>query len=219
MDLCWLEQNERDVPSDDAWLSGGEQSRLATLHVPKRRRDWRVGRWTAKCLVAAYLNMPRESMVLAGVEVRAAPSGAPEVFLHGCRAPLSLSLSHSDGIGLSVIADAPAEVGCDLEKVEPRSPAFLTDYFTRSEQDLVAQTPAGDRDRLVTLLWSAKESALKLMRSGLREDPCGLQALPELLETGLGEWRRLSVMHARAGLLSGWWRESGNFVRTILMKS
>jgi 4'-phosphopantetheinyl transferase len=211
MDLRWHEQTEHDMPFGDEWLSAAEQSRLATLRIPKRRRDWRLGRWTAKSAVAAYLNIPRESL-----EVRAAPCGAPEVLLNGARAPLALSLSHSNGVGFCVVAPTGAELGCDLEKIEPRTPAFLSDYFTASEQKFVAQSPASDRDRLVTLLWSAKESTLKAMRCGLREDPCSLEVgLPALRHTDPGGWRRFSVKHARAGVLQGWWRHSNDFVRTI----
>ncbi len=37
------------------------------------------------------------------------------------------------------------ELGCDLEVIEPRSEAFLSDYFTAEEQALVARAHATDR--------------------------------------------------------------------------
>ena len=61
-------------------------------------------------------------------------------------------------------------MGCDLEMIEPRSDAFVADYFTVEEQALVARASAADRSRLLALLWSAKESALKALRAGLRLD-------------------------------------------------
>ena len=63
-----------------------------------------------------------------------------------------------------------AELGCDLEIVEPRSDAFIADYFTAEEQALIERTSAADRSLLLALLWSAKESALKALRAGLRLD-------------------------------------------------
>lgn len=190
---------------------------LAHLSLWKRRRDWRLGRWTAKCAVAAYLDLPPDSQILAGVELRPALSGAPELFLRGRATALALSLSHSAGCGLCALAPAPADVGCDLEQIERRSPAFLADYFCCSERKLVAETPAADRDRLVTLLWSAKESALKAMRCGLREDTRSVHATPaDLLETRDGDWRRLSVTHTSGASFFGWWRESRNLVWTVL---
>ena len=98
-------------PLGTQWLSGSERARLDGLHIPKRRADWRLGRWTAKCAVAVYLKLSREPEALAAVELRPAPSGAPEVFLHGRPAPVALSLSHSRGTGLCAIAPAGAAGG------------------------------------------------------------------------------------------------------------
>jgi 4'-phosphopantetheinyl transferase len=217
VDIYWLEQSESDVPSEDGWLSGDERIRLDRLHVPKRRADWRLGRWTAKYAVAVYLNLPRDPEALAGVELRPAPSGAPEVFLHGRPAPVALSLSHSRGLGLCVIAPAGVEVGCDLETVEPRISAFLTDYFTDEERNLVSRTPAASRDRLVTLLWSAKESALKALRCGLRLDTRSVRAAPsDVLEARDDGWHPVSATHTSGRTFRGWWRDSGDLVRTVV---
>jgi 4'-phosphopantetheinyl transferase len=217
MKVCWFEQRDGEVPFGDEWLSEGERLRLAGLRSPKRRRDWRLGRWTAKCAVAAYLKLPHASRVLARIELRPAPSGAPEVFFHGQPAPLALSLSHSGGRGLCAIAPAPADVGCDLEQIEPRTTVFLVDYFLDSEQELVRQTPVAMQAPLVTLLWCAKESALKAMRCGLREDTRSLHATPaDFPETYAGDWHALSVTHTSGARFFGWWRESRNLIRTIL---
>lgn len=217
MHVYWLEQSDGDVPFGDAWLSGSERARLDGLHIPKRRADWRLGRWTAKCAVAAYLNLARDSAPLAAVELRPAPSGAPLVFIHGRPAAVALSLSHSHGIGLCAVAPPGAGVGCDLETVEPRSPAFLADYFTGEERSLVARTPAAVRDRVLTLLWSAKESTLKALGCGLRLDTRSVNAAPAgFLQTGDGEWRRVSVAHIGGSTFHGWWRVSRDVVYTVV---
>ena len=57
MNVYWLEQSDGDVPVGDGWLSAGERATLDRLRIPKRRADWRLGRWTAKCAAAAYLNL------------------------------------------------------------------------------------------------------------------------------------------------------------------
>ena len=55
--IHWLIQSLDDCPEilrDDltpVWLGEAEQQRLATFKVEKRRRDWLLGRWTAKNLV------------------------------------------------------------------------------------------------------------------------------------------------------------------------
>jgi 4'-phosphopantetheinyl transferase len=155
--------------------------------------------------------------VLATVEVRPSLSGAPEVFRHDQSVPLSISLSHSGGRGFCAIAPHGTQVGCDVEKVEPRSAAFLADYFTPEERLLVARTPAAKRDLALTLLWSAKESALKALHCGLREDTLSVRATPSgLLEMTSGEWRRLSVEQDGGRTSYGWWRASPDFVHTVL---
>jgi 4'-phosphopantetheinyl transferase len=217
VDVCWLEQNDSDVPFGDWWLSESERAGLEWLHIPKRRADWRLGRWTAKQAVTVYLNLPRNQQVLAGVELRPAPSGAPEVFLHGRAAPMQLSLSHSRGVGLCTIARVEAELGCDVEAVEPRSPGFLADYFTDEEQELVARTPVAERDQVLTLLWSIKESALKALRCGLRADTRSVSAAPAgFLQTHGDEWSPVSAAHIGGRNFYGWWRLSHSLVRTIV---
>ena len=217
MDIHWLEQNLCDVPPGDLWLNTAERAQLEWLHIPKRRADWRLGRWTAKCAVAFFLKLPCLPEALAGIELRAAPSGAPEVFLLGQPARLVLSLSHSHGAGLCAIAPAGAELGCDLEAVEPRNPAFLSDYFTDEEQRLVAQTPPTRRDQVLTLLWSAKESALKALRCGLRADTRSVTAAPaDILSTRSDEWRPVSATLMNGQTFRGWWRESRGLVWTVL---
>jgi len=215
--IGWFEQIESDVPFGDGWLSAGERACLDGLRIPKRRADWRLGRWTAKCAVSLYLKLPGDPKALAAVEVRPAASGAPQVFLHGKPAPVELSLSHSGGTGFCVVAPPGAEVGCDLERVEPRSPAFLADYFTDEERQLVARTPATKRDQMLTLLWSAKESALKALHCGLRLDTRSVNAIPAgCSHTEGAEWRRVSVAHSGGRCFCGWWRQSRDFVYTIV---
>jgi 4'-phosphopantetheinyl transferase len=216
VNVYWLEQNVSEAPAGDEWLSGSERARLNGLRIPKRRADWRLGRWTALCALSRYWHLARDSEPLAGLELRPASSGAPRVFFHGSPAPVMLSLSHSGGAGLCAIAPPAVEVGCDLETVEPRSAAFVADYFTAEERNLVARTPAALRDRTVTLLWSAKESALKALGCGLRADTRWVNATPDsFLETG-EEWRRLSVTHITGRTFCGWWRESRQLVRTVV---
>lgn len=216
MDVCWLEQNAGDVPAGHWWLSETELAHLDRLHIPKRREDWRLGRWTAKYAVAIHLNLARNEQVLRTVELRAMPSGAPEVLLHSRPAPVQLSLSHSAGVGLCTVARAGGGLGCDLELVEPRSRVFVTDYFTAEEQELIAAAPEVSRDQLVTLLWSIKESVLKALGCGLRLDTRSVNAAPACFPPALaGDWNSMSAQASRRNFY-GWWRISRDLVRTII---
>jgi hypothetical protein len=122
----WLTRWLADVPPDDGWLSPGEREVLAGLRVEKRRSDWRLGRFTAKTAVARWLGVP-----ISHVEIVAAADGAPEARLDGGAAPVSPSLSHHAERALVVVGDAATSLGCDLELIEPRSRAFVSDWSLR----------------------------------------------------------------------------------------
>ena len=88
-----------------------------------------------------------------------------------------------------------AELGCDLEIIEPRSDAFVADYFTTEEQALIARASAADRPRLLALLWSAKESALKALHEGLRLDTRCVIVSPFDESFDLNGWSPLRVRY------------------------
>ena len=217
MEVSWLEQTAQDVPTENFWLSAKESLCLERMRFPKRRADWRLGRWTAKCAVSAYLNLPRHAAALAAVEVWPAPSGAPEIYIASRPTPVTISLSHSGDCGLCAVAGSEVELGCDLETVEPRSPAFLADYFTAEERSLVAQAAAAERDWLLTLLWSAKESVLKALRCGLRSDTLSVStSLVEERVERVSGWHPFSSRHTGGRTFRGWWREGGGLMWTVV---
>ena len=221
----WLEQSEAHVPSGDQWLTASERSRLASLRFDKRRREWRLGRWTAKRAVASCLHLPLDAHTLQDVEIRALPSGAPEVLLFQERANLCISVSHRAGRAFCVLGLSGAELGCDLELVERRGDSFVTDFFTASEQKLVNRASPEERPMLVTLVWSAKESALKALKVGLRMDTTSLDVsfMDSTFNRGnhsyqddRAPWSRLSLRNATGQILRGWWRWADDLVRTVV---
>jgi 4'-phosphopantetheinyl transferase len=236
VNVYWLEQSQADAPSQNHWLSAPEALRLASMRIARRQNDWRLGRWTAKCAVSAYLELPRGHQDLAAIEIRAASSGAPEVFLGVEPLPVSISISHRDGIAVCAVAEAGVALGCDLELTEPHSDAFVADYFSPDEQAFVAREPAADRSRLVSLLWSAKESALKALHAGLRLDTRSvIVSLTDALSSATAEssqvfadrlisphppllcsWRPLHVHQVDRPVFAGWWQHSGDLLRTMV---
>jgi len=215
IDVYWLEQTEADVPLRDIWLSASEIDRLNTLRFSKRRGDWRLGRWTAKNAVASYLRLSGEPRSLAEIEIVSSGSGAPEVFLSHQPAEIAISLSHRAGVASAAIACFNIALGCDLEIIEPRSAAFLSDYFTAEEQSLVVGAGA-KRDVVLSLLWSAKESALKALRAGLRMDTRCVSVYLSNLRCEVSEWQHLQVRHVSGQVFYGWWKQSRGLVRTLV---
>jgi len=215
MNVYWLEQIQGDVPPGNDWLSASETARQNALRFAKRRADWTLGRWTAKRALAAYLNLPAQPLVLAKIEVYPTASGAPEGFVDERPAAVAISLSHRDGRAICAVAQFGVELGCDLEVVESRGEAFLSDYFTAGEQALVARAPAADQTRLVTLLWSAKESTLKALKTGLRLATQSVVVSPES-SFDVNGWSPVQALYTGRRMFHGWWRHTDNILRTLV---
>jgi 4'-phosphopantetheinyl transferase len=234
MNVYWLEQAEADVPLEDRWLSAREMLSLSGLRFAKRRADWRLGRWTAKRAIADCLGLPADLSALADTEIRTAPSGAPQVFFAGQTQPVTISISHRAGTALCTVALSRDSLGCDLEMIERRSDAFTADYFTINERALVESTLVEHQPLLVTLLWSAKESALKALGTGLRLDTNCLEVsfietllphsqqhrqdlhLVPMLSVDTDQWRPLRLRYCKTQVFGGWWRYTDGMVRTVV---
>ena len=213
--VVWLSRSIDDVPASADWLSPEEASRIETLRFAKRRTEVRLARWTAKQAVVRALGLDDDSATLAAIEIRAASTGAPMLFVRGERSPVSVSMSDRADWAVCVLSHAQVGVGCDLELVEPRSAAFVRDWFTPAEQELVHGVAAGEqRDLLCNLVWSAKESALKVLQTGLRRDTRSV-SVDVVDRDGLQRWARLVVRSEEGATFPGWWCRYGDFLLTL----
>jgi len=219
MEVYWLEQSEKNVPAIDDWLSPKEQALRNAMPLAKRRTDWRLGRWTAKNAVALYflyLQVPTDSQVLAGIEIRSASTGAPEAYFGDQPAAATISLSHRAGIAACAVTMPGVELGCDLEMVEPRCDAFVSDYFTTAEQSFIAQAAVADRPLLLAMFWSAKESALKALHEGLRLDTRSVIVNPGDVAFDSRGWSAMQVHYDDRRTFLGWWQHRDGLVRTVV---
>ncbi|MBN8636608.1 MAG: 4'-phosphopantetheinyl transferase superfamily protein [Anaerolineae bacterium] len=227
MMIHWLIQTIDDHPAlkhatpPEGLLSDQEWGIFTQLKTEKRAHDWLMGRWTAKQLLHQLTN---------------APHSAIRIFNHANGAPYcpdfpqySLSISHSgDHAVCAVIEGEGLQVGVDLEHIEPRIDAFVEDYFTPEEQASIHQCE--DKDRLITLLWSAKEAALKALHIGLNIDVRAINC--SLGMEAAEDWNPLTVSYAQPdslttnwydgvpktsrGQASGWWRQEGEYMLTLI---
>jgi 4'-phosphopantetheinyl transferase len=221
-------------------LSEPEQQRLVELKTMKRRSDWLIGRWTAKHLIQSYIE--RQTGVpplLHWLTVMNDPDGAPHIIadcrlqiadcdvnLQSAICNLQLSISHCDGHAFCALSDTcGTQIGVDIERIEPRAETFAQDYFTAHELDQLRAAPPENRDTLVTLIWSAKEAALKALRLGLTVDTrkvsCTVAPMPQ---AGVA-WAALGVRAApalhgeRDCIFQGCWRQFGQYVLTMVVMS
>ena len=209
----WLARGEDQLPATEDWLSAAERSRAGALSYTKRRTDFLLGRWTLKLAIAKVLGWPDDPAELARIEGRNAPSGAPRLYIDGQPADRGVSLTDRAGCAICLMADRTVAIGCDVEIVEPRSDAFVRDYLTQAEQRLVG-TAGPARDMAANLIWSAKESALKVLTTGLRRDTRSVEVTVTDLNPPERTWSALRVRTAEGEVFPGWWRRSGTFLVT-----
>ena len=212
MTIRWRLLSVSALPEGDDWLGPEEQKVSAGFRFPKRRSEWKLGRFVAKRAVASFAGIDD----LVRIQIIGAEDGAPEAFIDGQRIDSGISISHREKLAACVISQG-RRVGCDLEAVEPRSSRFVNDFFTERERRAVETMADAHRDRHVALTWSAKESALKVLRVGLRRDTRSVEVEiddVEAVETG---WHPLLATVSPEGrTFRGWWRQEDEVVLTIL---
>lgn len=134
--ITWTLVAADQMPDGDDWLSEAEHRDQEKLRVPKRRAEWRLGRWAAKRALVAWWEsgapggaspssegapveaarqQPTSESVVSPfgdpdamdrLEIHTAEDGAPEARLDGGPLPVVLSLSHRAGSALAVVAPA-----------------------------------------------------------------------------------------------------------------
>lgn len=205
--LRWLARGEQDLPEGRDWLSAAEAEVCARMRFTKRRREFQTARWAAK---QAMATLPDCAVDPALLEVRHHPSGAPEAWADRRPLPVGISLSDRAGWAVCLLGLEPGAVGCDLELVEPRSAAFVRDYFTAAERRFIR-----DDDLRANLLWSAKESALKVLRTGLRRDTRTVEVSISCAAPESSGWCPLTVCVDQTRTFTGWWARYNDFLLTV----
>ena len=206
--VTWLAAGLDAVPQHDDWVDSALAERLDRMRFTKRYSESRLARWTAKNAVALTLGIKPTTAALRDVVVTNAADGAPEV--RSGATPLHIALTDRGDWAVCMLVAPPRRIGCDLEIVEPRSPAFLRHYFTSREQ---AEVAASDEPHLTAnLIWSAKESALKVMRTGLRRDTRSVEVTLRAVTSG--GWQPLEIAEQSGRRFVGWWMGFGSFLLT-----
>ncbi len=229
--IHWLVQTTQNHPAlmqgvpPQGLLAPVEADKYASLKTEKRRRDWLLGRWTAKHLVQQVLNEHGRPVSLDQVAIRNRETGEPYLQLlsdfDSREFPFTISISHSANHAVCAVTERPFwPIGIDLEKIEPRGESFVQDYFTQDEQQLVNQATTEVRNTLITAMWSAKEAALKALHLGLQADTRAVNCLIQPEGKRPLTWTPFTIQLDTAKLgqppmLSGWWRTIDDFVLTV----
>jgi 4'-phosphopantetheinyl transferase EntD len=166
-------------------LSANERAKYLSLPSRSRKESWLAGRLAAKHIFLNRLEMSEESLgqqwrpsltVLTAEALTAyspwmyrqaevlSDDGRPSLVWCGRQRPENISLSHAGGVSCASIA-AGAPTAIDIETAVERVGAFYRTNFTEAEREWAHRGAAGERVRsnwYFTLLWTLKESVLKL---------------------------------------------------------
>ncbi|MBI3550748.1 MAG: 4'-phosphopantetheinyl transferase superfamily protein [Elusimicrobia bacterium] len=146
-------------------FSQGEREVCTGLKTAKRRRDWIAGRVAVKRLVRRKLAAAGVRVPLHQIEVYNRPSGEPYVqlppnVLKGL--DVRISISHSSQYALAALANG-VRLGADVETIERRDKSWLELMAHESEAfEALQENPTAQ-----TVLWTMKESILKVLGVGL----------------------------------------------------
>lgn len=230
--IRWRIQSIADHPNvaagrpPDGLLTATEWARYRGYHSARRRRDWLLGRLTAKQLVQdAIVRTAGFTPRLDSFSIAQDPGGAPYV-ASACpalacqatdgRLPLRLSISHSQDYALAALvlpAPPTTALGVDIEIVDHRNPFIHGDPLTPDEQHRIAAAPQTRQSLMATAMWSAKEAAAKAIQLELRDNPHTIQVI--LRPPGLRMWQPFGVEfctrparthRAAMAAVYGWWR-------------
>ncbi|MBX4966836.1 4'-phosphopantetheinyl transferase family protein [Rhizobium binae] len=157
-------QNESDEKRWMGSLSSNERERAATYRFERDRTSFIAGRYLLRQVLSAHTETQPDKVLLQA-------DAHGKLRVEG-RDGLQFSLSNADGMVAVAVTSECERVGIDCERADAEiEAAALTNYCRLDERHWLDQLPAGERPRAAVALWTLKESHLKALGVGLRQDP------------------------------------------------
>ncbi|HKY02948.1 MAG TPA: 4'-phosphopantetheinyl transferase superfamily protein [Burkholderiales bacterium] len=164
IDLWLLRYESVALAGGPAWFSEEEHARLASMHHPRRRLEFVLGRRLLRhALQSRYPNAFR------GWRVEAPETGRPFLETEDSSPPPTFSISHCKGHVACALAPM-GPIGVDVECIgtRKRDVASLSAAVLHPiEQERLAASNAVDRERLFLRFWTLKEALAKALGLGL----------------------------------------------------
>ncbi len=142
------------------WLTEPELAVHDGWPSPKRRAEWLAGRLAAKRLV-------RDTFGVVPLTFAIGREGAAPCVLGAAVPPLTLSLSHSHGLGAATLSDSQHEgsAGIDAQRIRPVHHGLCARVLTSGERRQITDRFGAEDDPAGMLLfWALKEAAIKARR-------------------------------------------------------
>lgn len=150
------EEWEAELPA------GRWQKAVLPLRIEDRRNSAGAG-WLLRYV------FEKEGVPFVRDSVTLGPHGKP------CHEALHFNLSHSGRYVICAVGEG--EIGCDIQKIRPCRESMVRRFFAPDEQEYILSVQGKERDERFILLWSRKESFLKMTGEGLTREPGELSCL------------------------------------------
>ena len=139
----------------------GERERAAHEALgPRGRRGWLLGRIAVKDAVRMHAwRSGLRPIYPVEIEVTNDAQGRPSVV----GSELPVSIAHKDDLAVAIVGEPGQTVGIDLERIEPRTDAFIDIAYTAAERALATD------DEQRARLWAAKEAVAKARGTGITD--------------------------------------------------
>ncbi|MGO6969366.1 4'-phosphopantetheinyl transferase superfamily protein [Rhizobium leguminosarum] len=145
-------------------LSPDERERAATYRFERDRTSFIAGRYLLRRLLSVHTGTSPSKLLLS-------PDNRGKLRLEGLERP-HFSLANTDGLVAVAVASGCDHLGIDCERADTEiEEAAVDSYCSADERRWLAELPASERGRAAIALWTLKESHLKALGVGLREDP------------------------------------------------
>ena len=159
-------------------LSHKEQREFNNLDGPAHRREeWLIDRIAAKDATRTFLKKRHGfSLHPADIEIANDASGRPApqgYWVQKIGYAPALSVSHSGRLAIAIAGRCAAHqrLGVDVQRIEPRSPAFEGVALTPQERSLLDSIGIPARQEWLTRVWCAKQATGKALGRGLIHGP------------------------------------------------
>jgi len=197
--------------------------------VPKRRREWLLGRVAAKDAVRRLVR-ERLGLRLAPADVEVLPDALGRPVVRGAWTARvgsvpAVTLSHSNGVAVALAAlEADRLIGIDIESVSRRRPGFEKAAFTPRERELLASLDDERRLEWHLRLWCAKEAAGKALGRGLADGLHAFEVKAAELEAGavrlaLGEALRAAAPELGGREIVTYTSREGDYVSSAVVET
>lgn len=131
------------------------------LKFEKRKISYLVGRYAAKQAISVLIGEKNLKSILVQKGIFGHPIAT---CLH--EQNVQVSISHCNRLGAALAFSEAHPLGIDIEEVNAARSRALEGQITFAEKELIKNLPFG-YDRMLTVLWTAKEALSKILKTGL----------------------------------------------------